>query len=65
MYVDACIGNLPPGVRIQTDLTAIYLTPPPLTSPQGCSESTHARVYGPTPKYYIFVSATTLFTIVA
>ncbi len=26
-----------------------YLTPPPLTLPQGWSESTHTRVYGPAP----------------
>jgi hypothetical protein len=48
----SCIGNLPPGVRVQADLTAIYLTPPPLTLPLGCGESTHARVYGPTPQKY-------------
>jgi hypothetical protein len=43
----SCIRNLPPGVGVWTDLTAIYLTPPPLTLPWGCGESTHARVYSP------------------
>jgi hypothetical protein len=34
--VDACcIGNLPPGVVVRIDLTAIYLTPPPLNLPWG------------------------------
>ncbi len=44
IYVDAsCIGNLPPGVGVQTDLTAAYLTPLPLTLPRGYSYRTLAR----------------------
>ncbi len=48
----SCTQNLPPGVGARTDLTAIYLTPLPLTLPRGYSESTHARVYGPAKNRY-------------
>jgi hypothetical protein len=53
MYVDAsCFRNLPPGFGVQTDLAAIYPTPPPLTLPRGYGESTHAHVYGLASKKY-------------